>query len=88
MSLLTIKASSVLYSSSTSTSSSSSSEHFVEDGHDFDRDLELYMLESGRWRSAGERKKRESFDICKFATLEPAGLNKTAGIMGQFYGSI
>ena len=63
-------------------------EHFVEEGHDFDRDLELYMLESGCWKSAAERKKRESYYICKFSTLEPAGLNKTAGIMGQFYGSI
>ena len=63
-------------------------EHFVEEGHDFDRDLELYMLENGCWKSAAERKKRESYYICKFSTLEPAGLNKTAGIMGQFYGSI
>ena len=63
-------------------------EHFVKDGHDFDRDLELYLLESGKWKSAAERKKRESYYICKFSTLEPAGLNKTAGILGQFYGSI
>ena len=63
-------------------------EHFIKEGHDFERDLELYMLESGNWRSAAERKKRESYYICKFATLEPAGLNKTSGIMGQFYGKI
>ena len=63
-------------------------EHFVKDDHIFERDLELFMLESGSWRSAVERKKRESYYICKFSTLEPAGLNKTAGIMGQFYGSI
>ena len=63
-------------------------EHFVKEGHDFERDVELFMLESGRWKSAAERKKRESYYICKFSTLEPAGLNKTAGIMGQFYGSI
>ena len=63
-------------------------EHFVKEGHDFERDMELYIMESGSWRSAAERKKRESYYICKFSTLEPAGLNKTAGIMGQFYGSI
>ena len=63
-------------------------EHFVGDGHDFDRDSELYLLESGVWKSAAERKKRESYYICKYSTLEPAGLNKTAGTMGQFYGSI
>ena len=63
-------------------------EHFTEEGHNFDRDLELYLLESGRWKSAVERRKRESYYICKYSTLEPAGLNKTAGIMGQFYGDI
>ena len=63
-------------------------EHFMEDGHEFDRDLELYLLESGSWQSVAERRKRESYYICKFSTLEPGGLNKTAGIMGQFYGSI
>ena len=63
-------------------------EHFVGEGHDFDRDLELFLLESGGWKSAAERKKRESYYICKFSTLEPGGLNKTAGSMGQFYGSI
>ena len=63
-------------------------EHFAEDGHDFDRDLELYLLESGNWKSAVERKRRESYYICKYSTLDPAGLNKTAGIMGQFCGKI
>ena len=58
-------------------------EHFTGDGHNFDRDLELYLLESGRWKSAVERRKRESYYICKFSTLEPAGLNKAAGIMGN-----
>ena len=63
-------------------------EHFAKDGHDFDRDLEMYLLESGSWKSAVERRKRESYYICKFSTLEPDGLNKAAGIMGQFYGNI
>ena len=63
-------------------------EHFSKDGHNFDRDLELALLESGNWRTAAERKKRESYYICKFATLEPAGMNKAAGILGSFYGSI
>ena len=34
-------------------------EHFVGEGHDFDRDLELFLLESGGWRSAAERERRE-----------------------------
>ena len=63
-------------------------EHFAKEDHDFERDLEVFVLESGKWRSAVERKKRESYYICKFSTLEPSGLNKTAGMMGQFYGSI
>ncbi len=45
----------------------------VEEVHDFDQDMELYMLDSGRWKLAGERKKRESYFICKFATLEHLG---------------
>ena len=63
-------------------------EHFVQEGHNFEQDLELYLLESGKWKSAVERKKRESYYICKYSTLEPAGLNKTAGLMSQFYGKI
>ena len=63
-------------------------ENFVQEGHEFDRDMELYLLESGDWKSAVERRKRESYYICKFSTLEPGGLNKAAGIMGQFYGKI
>ena len=63
-------------------------EHSVGDGHVLDRDLELNMLESESWKSAAERKKRESYYIWKYSTLEPGGPNKAAGVMGQFYGSI
>ena len=63
-------------------------EHFVQEGHEFDRDMELYLLESGDWKSVVERRKRESYYICKFSTLEPGGLIKAAGIMSQFYGKI
>ena len=63
-------------------------EHFIKDGHDFDRDLEISLLESGNWKTAAERKKRESYYICKYATLEPAGMNKATGILGSFYGKI
>ena len=64
-------------------------EHFSNtDGHDFDRDMEVSLLESGNWRTALERKKRESYYICKYATLEPAGMNKAAGVLGSFYGNI
>ena len=38
-------------------------EHFVQEGHNFDQHLELFVLESGNWRSAAERKKRESYYI-------------------------
>ena len=63
-------------------------EHFSKEGHDFDRDLELALLESGSWRTAAERKKRESYYICKYATLEPTGMNEAAGTLGSFYGNI
>ena len=62
-------------------------EHFAKGDHEFDRDLEVFLLESGKW-SAVERKKRESFYICKYATLEPAGMNKATGLLGSFYGKI
>ena len=63
-------------------------EHFMKVGHEFDRDLELYLLESGKWESAMERKKKESYYICKYATLEPGGMNKATGCLGPFYGKI
>ena len=63
-------------------------EHFVKANHDFDRDLEVTILESGDWKSALERKKRESFYICKYSTLEPSGMNKAPGCLGSFYGKI
>jgi len=57
-------------------------EHFVKDGHNFDQDVEVFLLESGDWKSATERKQKESFYICKYQTLEPAGL------LGSFYKNI
>ena len=63
-------------------------EHFVKEGHEFDRDLEVYLLESGKWKNAMERQKRESYYICKYATLEPAGMNKATGCLGSFYGKV
>ena len=63
-------------------------EHFAKEDHEFDRDLEVYMLESGDWKNAMERKKRESFYICKYATLEHTGMNKATGCLSSFYGKI
>ena len=63
-------------------------EHFSQNGHDFDKDVEVSLLESGTWKTAAERKGRESYYICKYATLEPAGMNKAAGTYGSFYGNI
>ena len=63
-------------------------EHFSKEGHNFDKDAELYLLESGDWKGALERKQKESFYICKYKTLEPAGMNKAAGVLGSFYKKI
>ena len=49
-------------------------EHFSKEGHEFDKDAEVYILESGDWGSEVERRKRESFYVCKYATLEPTGI--------------
>ena len=50
-------------------------EHFVKAGHDFDRDVEVFILESGDWGCPMERQRRESYYICKFGTLEKNGMN-------------
>ena len=63
-------------------------EHFAGEDHVFERDLEVTILESGQWKTAMERKRRESYYICKYATSEPAGLNKASGNLGYFYGKI
>ena len=57
------------------------SEHFGQDGHNFEEDAEIYILESGSWNNAEERQCKESFYICKYSTLEPAGLNKKPGTL-------
>ena len=60
-------------------------EHFAQDDHDFEADLELYILEKGRWRTPLDRKAKESFYICRHSTQEPQGLNKYAGFLGDLY---
>ena len=62
--------------------------HFIQSNHNFDRDAELHILETGDWKNAPDRKTRESFFICKFGTLEPKGMNKATGPLGEFYGKI
>ena len=59
--------------------------HFAKDDHNFQRDLEAFILERGQWETAGERKERESFWICYFKTHGEGGLNKTAGIFASLY---
>jgi hypothetical protein len=67
-------------------------EHFNGDGHNFDQDAELHLLEKGEWVDPADRKKRESFLICKFRTMQSdmvqGGLNKTAGAFTDLYGKI
>ena len=61
------------------------SEHFSLEGHCFEDDAALYILETGEWISAEERRCKESFYICKYSTLDPTGLNKKAGNMADLY---
>ena len=61
------------------------SEHFALDGHSFEEDAALYILEKGEWVNAEERRCKESFYICRFSTLEPTGMNKKAGSMADLY---
>ena len=61
------------------------SEHFATEGHNFEVDADLYILEHGEWGSSEERKCKESFYICKYKTLEPSGMNKKPGSMGDLY---
>lgn len=51
--------------------------HFNQPGHNFD-DLKLYILQSN-FKSAMDRKYRESFLIHKFNSLEPQGINLSRG---------
>ena len=61
------------------------SEHFGQEGHDFEKDAQLHLLECGNWKSAEERQCRESFYICRYSTVEPSGLNKKRGALGDLY---
>ena len=63
-------------------------EHFLEGGHNFERDAELHILEVGDWKSTEERRKKESFFICKFKTKQPCGMNKSAGCFTDLYEKI
>ena len=61
------------------------SEHFALEGHCFEDDAALFVLEKGEWTSAEERRCKESFYICKYSTLDPTGMNKKAGNMADLY---
>ena len=60
-------------------------DHFADKNHVFDRDVELFILESGKWQSTGARQEKESYYICRYGTLEPDGMNKKAGFMNDLY---
>ena len=60
-------------------------EHFAKDDHNFDQDVELYIMERGRWKTAMERKAKESFYICRHSSYEPQGMNKNAGFLADLY---
>jgi hypothetical protein len=61
--------------------------HFHEDDHDLLEDAQLHILEKGNW-STSERRKKESFYICKIKSLKRNGLNKTAGVLSGLYEKI
>ena len=61
------------------------SEHFGREDHLFERDAKLHILENGNWRTPEERQCRESFYICRYGTVEPSGLNKKRGLLGDLY---
>ena len=61
------------------------SERFASECHNFKDDAALFILEKGEWKTAEERRCKESFYICKYSTLEPTGMNKKAGSMGDLY---
>ena len=63
-------------------------DHFFQVDHNLEQDAKLHILEAGDWRTPGERKKRESYFICKYRTLHPEGLNKTSGPLTDLYGKI
>ena len=60
-------------------------EHFAQDDHDFENDLELFIMEKGGWKTSMERKAKESFYICRHSTQEPQGMNKNPGFLGDLY---
>jgi hypothetical protein len=70
--------------------------HFAQDGHQFQEDVEAFVLESGAWDTPGERKQKESFWICHFKTVmkedggedSQGGLNKITGAFSSLYGKI
>ena len=67
-------------------------EHFSQGNHDFDEDAEFHVLEKGSWVDTADRRKRESFLICKYRTLQQdggqGGLNKEVGFFADLYGKI
>ena len=71
--------------------------HFGQEDHEFQRDVEVQIVEKGSWGTPGERKEKESFWICHFRTGEDGdrtlgynagGLNKTKGKFAPLYGQI
>ena len=60
-------------------------EHFALKDHDFNNDLEMHLLERGKWKTPMERKAKESFYICRHSTQEPQGMNKNAGFLADLY---
>ena len=64
------------------------SEHFASEGHSFENDAALFILEKGEWKSAEERRCKESFYICNYKTLDLTGMNKKAGSMADPYDKV
>jgi hypothetical protein len=62
--------------------------HFSQADHDFNKDLEVQIVEAGRWETPLARKEKESYWICFFKTYGEGGLNKTRGNFASLYGKI
>ena len=62
-------------------------QHFYN-GHDPDKDMAIYILQTGLTSSESEREFHEDRWICRLQTMEPTGINKERHQFGHdMYGS-
>ena len=58
-------------------------EHFYQDDHDFDKDLEVLILQSGLSKSRAQREYFEDRWICRLQTLQKTGINRKMNKYGK-----